>query len=142
MGKRAITGFGVVMVFVLAVTLFFYFNFNTVVVRGNSMEKTYFNGDRLLSSRAYWLVGPIRPKDVVVIRGDGPKEYFIKRVYKMEGEVVDFLNIPESWSIGNGEYKVPAGHVYVLGDNRDFSEDSRKYGAVPLEKILGKIVSY
>lgn len=142
MRKRLITGFGVVLLMVFAITIFFYFNFNTVVVTGNSMEKTYHNGQRLLSSRAYWLVGPIKEKDVVVIRGDAPKEYFIKRVYRMEGGVVDFANVPESWSIANGEYRVPKGHLYVLGDNRDVSEDSRKYGAVPQEKILGKIVSY
>ncbi len=142
MRKRALTGFGIVLLFVLAFAVFFYFNFNTVVVSGNSMEKTYFSGRRLLSSRAYWLVGPIRVKDVVVIRGEKPKEYFIKRVYKMEGEVVDFANIPENWNIANGEYVVPKGHIYVLGDNREVSEDSRKYGAVSVDRILGKIVSY
>lgn len=142
MKKRAVTSFGVVLLFVLGFAVFFYFSFTTVVVTGNSMEPTYRNGQRLLSSRAYWLVGPIREKDVVVIRGDKPKEYFIKRVYKMAGGIVDFANVPETWSIGNGEYIVPQGHVFVLGDNREVSEDSRKYGAVPLDRIIGKIVSY
>ncbi len=142
MRKRALTGFGIVLLFVLGFAIFFYLSFNTVIVTGNSMEKTYKSGRRLLSSRAYWLVGGIRVKDVVVIKGDGPKEYVIKRVYKMEGEVVDFANIPETWSIANGEYVVPKGHIYVLGDNREVSEDSRKFGAVPLDRVLGKIVSY
>ena len=142
MRTRALTSFGVVLLFVLGFAIFFYFNFNTVVVSGNSMEKTYHNGQRLLSSRAYWLVGPIRVKDVVVIKGEKPKEYFIKRVYKMEGETVDFANVPEDWSLSNGEYVVPKGSIYVLGDNREVSEDSRKYGAVAVDRVLGKIVSY
>jgi len=36
------------------------------------------------------------------------------------------------------ETKVPAGHCFVLGDNRDHSEDSRRFGFVPLGDILGK----
>lgn len=143
MRKRAITGFGIVLLFVFGFTMFFYLNFNTVIVTGNSMENTYHSGQRLLASRAYWLVGEIRDKDIVVIKqGDGPKDYIIKRVYKMEGEVVDFANVPENWSIGNGEYKVPSGYIYVLGDNRAVSEDSRKFGAVAIDRVLGKIVSY
>jgi len=140
--RRLITGFGVVLVIIFGITVFFYMNFRTVVVTGNSMEPTFTSGRRLLSSRAYWLVGPIQPRDVIVITGEAPGEYMIKRVYKLEGQVVDWANVPESWSISNGEYVVPKGHVYVLGDNRDFSEDSRRYGAVPRNRILGKIVSY
>ncbi len=142
MGKRAITGFGIVLLLVFAITVFFYLNFNTVVVSGKSMLPTFHDKQRLLASRAYWLVGAIRDKDIVVIKGDEPKEYFIKRVYKMEGELVDFANVPETWSIANGEYRVPKGQIYVLGDNREVSEDSRKYGSVPLDRILGKIVTY
>lgn len=37
-----------------------------------------------------------------------------------------------------GEYTVPAGHIFMMGDNRDRSSDSRMWGPVPLENILGK----
>lgn len=37
-----------------------------------------------------------------------------------------------------GPYQVPEGRVFVLGDNRDYSNDSRFYGAVPIEKIRGR----
>jgi signal peptidase I len=37
-----------------------------------------------------------------------------------------------------GEYTVPAGHISMMGDNRDMSSDSRVWGALPIENVLGK----
>ena len=104
------------------------------------MLPTLTNGQRVLTSRAYWLVGPIRDKDVVVIKDDGPTGYIIKRVYKMAGEIVDWYNVPDNVDFRDGEYKVPLGHVYVLGDNREVSEDSRRFGPVKVDDIIGKVV--
>jgi signal peptidase I len=141
MKRKALTGFGLSLVMILLITLFFYFNFKTVIVSGRSMEPTFKDKQRLLACRAYWLVGGIKDKDVVVIKhGPGPQDYIIKRVYKMAGEVVDWVNVPASWKLTNGEYKVPEGHIYVLGDNREVSEDSRKFDAVPIDQVIGKIV--
>lgn len=137
--KVAITGFGVTLCLILGITIFFYMNFRTVVVSGNSMEPTFLSGQRLLASQAYWLVGPIRQKDVVVVKMEGT--YIIKRVYKMAGEEVDYANVPEDFRLGvDGKYVVPEGHVFVLGDNREVSEDSRKFGAIPVDRIIGKVV--
>ncbi|MBC8064739.1 MAG: signal peptidase I [Chlorobia bacterium] len=138
--KRAITGFGVILLFLLAFALYFHFTFTTVVVSGDSMLPTLKNGQRVLTSKAYWLVGPIGVKDVVVIKDDGPTGYIIKRVYRMPGEVVEWYNVPDSVDVREGEYKVPPNHVYVLGDNREVSEDSRRFGPVLLSNIIGKVV--
>jgi len=142
MRKVAFTGFGVALLFILAMSLIFYLNFKTVIVSGPSMEKTFKSGDRLLASRAYWLVGPIRKKDVIVIRNEDGKGYIIKRVCYMPGEQVDLWNSPRSeiWSMANGPYVVPEGSYYVLGDNRAVSEDSRTFGPVNDKRVLGKIV--
>jgi signal peptidase I len=135
---RAFSGFGLSMLGVLAFALYFYANFTTVVVSGESMQPTFFTGNRLLVSKAYWLVGPLKDKDIVVIQtGDS---YIIKRVYRMGGEKVDLFNVPTNWSLKQGEYTVPEGMIYVLGDNRAMSEDSRVFGPVELSKVVGKVV--
>jgi signal peptidase I len=138
--KRALTGFGVTLLFILAFAIFFFLNFRTVVVSGDSMLPTFRSGQRVLVSKAYWLVGPIRRKDVVVMRAPEASEFFIKRVYRLPGEEVDLANAPRSWSLTWGEFRVPEGSVFVLGDNLPHSEDSRQLGPVPLRDIIGKVV--
>ncbi len=138
--KYALTEFGSTLVLLLVILVFVWANFTTVIVSGPSMEPTFKSGQRLYACKAYWLIGPIKKKDIVVIKGEGPKEYFIKRVYAMAGDTVDWANVPDSWSLRQNEYKVPAGEIYVLGDNREVSEDSRVWGAVPIDRVIGKIV--
>ncbi len=121
--------------------VFFFFNFQQVVVTGSSMEPTFHNGQRVLVAKALWLVGPIRRGDVVVIRGDQPGEYWIKRVVWLEGDVVDVTKQPYYWDFLSGPYRVPRGHIYVLGDNLSESEDSRTWGALPLSRVLGKVMA-
>lgn len=140
MRKKAITGFGVMLLFILCFAVFFFLNFKTVIVSGPSMEPTYVSGDRLLESKAYWLIGPIQKGDIVVIRNEDGKGYLIKRVFRLGGQRVDAKNAPDAWNLANGEFVVPPGQIYVLGDNKRVSEDSRKFGPVPVGRALGKIV--
>lgn len=141
--KIAITGFSFVLLAIFALVVFFKTNFEYVIVSGNSMEPTFADKDKILTSRAYWLVGPIKDGDVVVVRNpdkEDNKGYLIKRVHRMAGEKVDFLNVPEEHRLSQGEYIVPADSVYVIGDNRAVSEDSREFGPVKMRDILGKYV--
>ncbi len=139
--RVATTGFLATLLALLALALFFWANFTTVSISGESMLPTYGPGSRLLASKAYWLIGPVGRKDVVVIRDPEKKgQYLIKRVLALAGEVVDFRNAPTNWSLAQGEYVVPEGHIYVVGDNYAASEDSRRFGPVPTETVLGKVV--
>jgi signal peptidase I len=140
--RRAFRGFGVFLLAVLGFALFFQVNFQTVSVRGHSMEPTFSHGDRLLVSRAYWLVGPIRRNDIVVVRMKDTGDVLIKRVKGLPGDVVDFIDVPSTWKIGMGEYRVPEGGMYLLGDNRPVSQDSRVFGPFAPEDVVGKVVVY
>ena len=131
------------MIAVLAFAVFFLLNFTTVVVSGPSMLPTFKSGRRLLASKAYWLVGALRKDDVVVIREADPTAgtgYFIKRIYRLAGETVDMVNVPRNYKLASGPYVVPSGTVYVLGDNREVSSDSRELGPIELSRIIGKVI--
>ena len=141
--KAAITGFGAVLLAIFGLVLFFKTNFEYVIVSGKSMEPTFMDKDKILTSRAYWLIGAIKDGDVVVVKSpeaEDRKGYLIKRVHRMGGETVDFLNVPESHRLADGEYVVPPDSIFVIGDNRSVSEDSRKFGPVKLKDVLGKFV--
>lgn len=138
--KVLFTSFGVFLLPVLAMGVVFWLNFRTVEVTGESMEPTFHSGQHLLISRAYWLVGPIKRNDIIVMHLPGTSTTIIKRVYGMPGDVVDFYNVPESWSLAKGEFKVPADSYFVLGDNRPVSEDSRAFGPVKSSDVLGKVI--
>lgn len=125
---------------ILVLSIFFYFNFKTVEVKGISMMPTLHNDQRVLLSSAYWLVGPIRDKDIIVIRDDTPTGFFIKRVNAMPGEQVDWKYVPDDYSLSKGPYIVPPGTYYVLGDNKPHSEDSRVLGPIDQKEVLGKVV--
>jgi signal peptidase I len=122
--------------------VFFFYNFQTVTVKGHSMEPTLRDNQRILVCKALWLVGQPKRGDIVVIKGDQKGEYLVKRVVATEGEFVDYQVQPFEHDFTFGKYRVPEGYVYVVGDNLAASEDSRTFGPVPLERLLGKVVEY
>jgi signal peptidase I len=117
--------------------LVFTANFRVVVIEGRSMEPTYHHGERVLMTWNYWLFGAIRKGDVVVIDLPGGAR-LVKRVVALGGEEVPRPYWgPAIWRMGT---RVPPDHVYVVGDNLLYSEDSRQHGAFPMSWVRGKIV--
>ncbi len=125
------------------------------VVRGQSMEPTLHDNERVIVEKiSYWLRGVPHRGDVVVLRMDGARDMLIKRVVALPGETVsiqggqvfvDGVPLTEPWAVRQGgpDYPptlVPEGHVFVLGDNRSHSNDSRSFGPVPLANIVGHAV--
>jgi len=134
--------------------------FQAVVVDGNSMNPTLRDSQRFLLNRLEYLFRKPQWGDIVVLRDPEDGGLSIKRIVAVEGEsvelsggsvYVDGLRLPERYlqpgtrtfsyrvydhekfDCGNDQY-------FVLGDNRGDSADSRVYGPVPRQNILGVVV--
>lgn len=127
-------------------------------VDGPSMLPTLSTGERLLVDKVtYRLRDPIRGEIVVFKYPADPSHYFIKRVIGEPGDTVEiqsgrlFVNgapldepYVRSLTFGrNAVYTVPEGHYFVLGDNRNNSQDSRssKVGYIPRASIIGRALA-
>ncbi len=122
-------------------------------VYGQSMEPNLHTNERLVIEKlSYHFHGP-RRGDVVVLRDpSGSPELLIKRIVGLPGErvtladgrvYVDGTPIAEPYldqpTQGSGRsWIVPPFHVFVMGDNRSASRDSRTFGTVPMEELIGK----
>jgi signal peptidase I len=127
-------------------------------VYGQSMEPNLHTDQRLVVEKlSYRMHGPERGDIVVLKLDDRQGELLIKRVIGLSGErvairdgrvYVDGRAIEESYLAESTPGMMPAQivpplHVFVLGDNRGASNDSRSFGMVPLDNVIGKAwVSY
>jgi signal peptidase I len=131
------------------------------------VNKFIFGPTPLAAGRAVLPVRPIRRGDIVVFKyPDEPDRDFIKRVIGLPGETIELRNkkvhvngqaIDESYvhflTAPSGEYQevtsydvrerfgpvtVPANQYFVMGDNRDNSQDSRYWGFLPRDYVKGK----
>lgn len=151
---------GTLVLFLVLVLLCMTFIFRQVTVKGPSMNDTLASGDRLL---VYSLLYDPQPGDIVVVtHGADHDEPIIKRVIAVggqrlsidydTGEVrVDGVLLDEPYIKGTTGPEqflmkipevIPEGYVFVMGDNRENSLDSRstKIGLIPVENIIGKAV--
>lgn len=122
-------------------------------VYGQSMEPNLHTDQRLVIEKlSYHFHGPRRGDVVVLQLPDQSDELLIKRVVGLPGERIEIhegrvfidgaaLDEPYLDQVTSGflaSQIVPPLHVFVLGDNRMASNDSRSFGPVPLENIMGK----
>jgi signal peptidase I len=139
--RRRPRGFLIFLMVLLVAAIFMALNFQIAEVKGVSMEPTFKEGRRVLTSKAYWLVGKIQKNDIVVAKEEDGRGYFIKRVYGLPGDKIEMAFAPYDWDIAKGDFVVPEGGIYLIGDNIRHSDDSRKFGPFKLERILGKVLS-
>ncbi len=125
-------------------------------VSGLSMEPHIVSGEYVLINTIAYRLAPPHRGDIIAFRHDGdPPEIFIKRVIGLPGDRVRiergtvFLNgVPLSEPYirftdtrSFPEVTVPPGAVFVLGDNRANSEDSRVFGPVRERLIIGRAIA-
>lgn len=123
------------------------------VIPSGSMEPTLLPGDRIIVNRlAYQYWAPSRGDIVVFAYPKDPTRTFVKRVIATEGESVElrgnqvFVNgkLVQEPYLKAGDYPafgpmtVPTDKVFVLGDNRKESGDSREWGLLPQSSLIGK----
>lgn len=142
------------LMLIIAVVVLRLYVFEPVRVRETSMEPTLHEGDVLLINR--WKIRHALPArgTIVVLEHPRLSEWVVKRVVAVENDQVAFdrsglwLNGKlqrEPYAVPYGREQippvtVPPDHVYVVGDNRPSSEDSRDYQSVPREKLVGEVV--
>ena len=149
---------------VLTVVLLFTFGARLIGVDGHSMLPTLQNGDRMLVLNSM-LYHDYKYSDVVVLRKDTfLKEPIVKRVIATGGQTVDIdydtgsvyvdgqrleepyikeeMYRPPAATMQQTHWEVPEGSIFVMGDNRNHSTDSRddRLGTIDADYILGKAV--
>jgi signal peptidase I len=149
----------IVIIALLIVIPIRYFIFQPFFVRGQSMEPNFENSDYLIIDEiSYRFSNPQRGEVVVFKYPQNPSQRYIKRIIGLPGETIEiedskviiykdnqaeildessYLSVSETpgdirVSLGESEY-------FVLGDNRAVSSDSRKWGPLPMENIVGKV---
>lgn len=137
--------------------------FKPIIIQQESMQPNYFSGDYVIISRqSYTLFGEMEYGDVIVFKSslldeEGNPKHLIKRIIGLPGDTIEIV---DGYVIRNGEridedyvseeglsgemgpVIIEEGKLFVMGDNRGVSQDSRSQtiGQVDQETVLGKVV--
>ncbi len=139
----------------LSVVLFLGINAvsSRIRVESISMQPTLYAGNFVLVNKLAYQLGKPSRGDIIVFRypPDPTQVPYIKRVIGLPGDHVSiaggkvYINgdqLIEPYLVVStnrgGEWTVPDGNLFVLGDNRNNSSDSRSWGFVPLQNVIGK----
>jgi signal peptidase I len=139
------------------ILIVFYGLFNTTTVDGESMLPTLRPADKVLLTKDYSL--PIRG-DIVVIHlpdENGQPHDIVKRVVAVPGDTIEVRDdvawvngarepahgivLDPTVAVSRPPLRIPDGEVFVMGDNRPVSLDSRDIGLVPLPDVQGKVAA-
>ncbi|MYL51192.1 signal peptidase I [Halobacillus litoralis] len=160
--KRAIR---TVLFALLLAFVFRSYLFASYIVDGESMEPTLYDGNLLMVNKAVYDWQDIGRQQVIVFHANEEEDY-VKRVIGVSGDEIavrddqlyingkrvdesyldplrpnDGLPFTEDFTLEEvtGHQKVPEGHLFVMGDNRRDSLDSRYFGFVPADTVVGKV---
>ena len=152
----------IVVVFILSNALRMFVDESYEIPSG-SMEETIMTGDMVFSEKGSYYFRDVEPGDIVTFNDPlSPGRVLIKRVIAVEGQVVD-INDEDGLVYVDGEplqepytdglpsyrldnsianvtypYRVPEGQLWVMGDNRTNSQDSRYFGSIDRDTVTGR----
>ena len=128
-------------------SMFTRFKKQKVTVEGISMEPTFFNGQKIELKNIFF---KFTPKRFNIVKFKHEKLTKLKRVVGLPTEHIEFINnkimingvyLNENFSIDNTNYlnqsfELLKNEIFVLGDNRNYSKDSRDFGPIKLNKVV------
>ena len=131
----------------------FTYSLQTFGIYMSSMEPNFHEGQRLLVNKAVYKFGDPKRGDVVIFHAPGNQDGdYIKRVIGLPGDTVEiegravyvngtrlvepYIKDPPRYTLE--EQEIPDGEYFVLGDNRNNSNDSHRGWLLPRENIIGK----
>ena len=135
-----------------------YFLFKPFYVKGQSMEPNFLEKDYLIIDELTYRFREPQRGEVVVFRAPAGKDYYLKRVVGLPGErvkienqkvvvynddhpqglIVDEIYLVEDNTPGSTMVSLGPDEYFVLGDNRDASYDSRRFGPIKESTIVGR----
>jgi len=130
-----------------------YFAEAALVEAGPSMQPNLYRGDRVMIEKISYRMHKPKRGDIVVAERPNGEVALIKRIVALPGEtievrdghvLIDGQTIDEPWvgNFGGPDYsltEIPPGHIFIMGDNRGNSHDSRHIGPIPIEDIKGRV---
>lgn len=130
-------------------------------IKGASMEPTFLNGEYIMTNKITYRFRKPHRGDIIVFQSiRNPDIDYIKRIIGLPGDKVEIKNsevyvndnlivenyISEKTNLWDGGYiqenvpiTVPENNVFVMGDNRPRSSDSREFGPIPIQSIIGQV---
>jgi len=151
----------IVLLLVIVVLPIRFFLFEPFLVKGQSMEPNFHNFDYLIIDKlTYYLRSPQRGEVIVFRPPFEDRVYYIKRIIGLpleklvieeskitvfnkehpQGFVLNEAYLQNHYTSGKIEINLSQDEYFVLGDNREVSYDSRKWGPVRKERIAGRVV--
>lgn len=128
------------------------FFFAVIVVSGPSMETTLHDGERLIMNKIVYNFNEPERGDIVIFHAN-EKDDYIKRVIGLPGETIEYRNnqlfinnepvdepyLGDTYTRNFGPEVIPENTVFVMGDNRMESQDSRALGSISTDQIIGRV---
>ncbi|KAH7642097.1 mitochondrial inner membrane protease subunit 1-like protein [Dermatophagoides farinae] len=109
-----------------------------ILLQGPSMEPTILNNDIIIAEKynTAFHRNDYKRGDIVVVRSPmNPHQFICKRIVALPGDMIS-----QRYHFSSYRQTVQKGHVWLMGDNKTNSTDSREFGALPMGLIIGRVI--